>query len=1130
MADEKKAPMKLLADVSLEKVYEDEQLMQIKKDGKMLWGKHSSLTRRGVAYMDSLAAVAPQTEITQIRTPTEQLSDEEPETAESCPLRTPSEELLPAEDEKPAKIVEQPAYAYLNNRYAKFVVTGQEYTLDEFLKNKLDEDDISEVRIPLSCKSCDQPWRTQSIYKTVPNPVPPPTENRKNEHFDVCLDGPYSPTIQEWVGVEVVRCCDNPETLYKSLLFEVEKDVPKPSPDLAEIQRAYDTLVAPLVRVVELRAPKTAQGTYSGFYNSAELVKDTFALSSIETTPNCYWTLQPIKAESCKAENNTKPYSKKGALASDKMIAGYAYIPIDFDPRRKGTVSSTDDEKKSAYDLAVIVRRFLAARDIESILADSGNGYHLLILVSLLNTPAVVLLIKSLLETLNRCFGTNEVDIDETLFNPSRILKAYGTTARKGKHTNERPWRVTKILDVPSSLVLVPENKLRELLAELQTQPQPEHVSQTQMQIPASAPAAAAERTQDAAWASVNGEPIPHGKHDTELHRIAWRLRYDGKNEVEIYDSLVAICEARCVDYGEDYKEMCRKHAHDAAKQITGEQKRDNETPLVGGRLAGSQSNEQSTKQPNEQPWMEGGFVCQGGPPSAQASSAQALVANLQQEHSEVTAAAEKAGQDYDDKLAESAEYPLHIWKGTAYYEYALLACGEGKKANFIPAAYHIGSLMTLVGAICGHRIAPEFSPSMPAHFFTVLLSDEGGKGKDTAMSWGRLCFEGTGLLYDAGLQKHQNIGAYNSDFGSARALITKFAEYHSILQEYSELTTLTEKFDIQGSGESFLNFLLSSYDSVKPRWSLVQGVKLPANLPEKINDSLIGCTVRKKWEDKIQGDRYETLIQRLNIIHSDETRTVPTLCDPDTTQIRKRLMSRIGLLEEYKLVWHYSDEAQALINRWHDELAERQAVIRERGTNEFEAFERIQVFAHRIVGHLALWLAPPPVADGVEVKPAYLNNGATEKDGSPVPMVRRSEGADKHWTVKVPADWLARAIEASEYLINIRMGLVPPPGFGIRGRIQNQIKKWAQILKDVSWPDLQRRAGLYKFDYDDAEKCLKAVERAGFVDVKYDPSDSTNRRKWVIRWIGGGNVLNKRMWKENRGGKRKNSGRGEKG
>jgi hypothetical protein len=67
--------------------------------------------------------------------------------------------------------------------------------------------------------------------------------------------------------------------------------------------------------------------------------------------------------------------------------------------------------------------------------------------------------------------------------------------------------------------------------------------------------------------ASVNGEKIPRGQHDNELHRIAGKLRGIGLEEEAIYDALVEICEKRCEDYGSDYLDMCRKHAHNSAEK-----------------------------------------------------------------------------------------------------------------------------------------------------------------------------------------------------------------------------------------------------------------------------------------------------------------------------------------------------------------------------------------------------------------------------------------------------------------------------------------------------------------------------------------------------------------------------------
>jgi hypothetical protein len=69
--------------------------------------------------------------------------------------------------------------------------------------------------------------------------------------------------------------------------------------------------------------------------------------------------------------------------------------------------------------------------------------------------------------------------------------------------------------------------------------------------------------------AEVDGPPIPHGSHDNTLRDIARKLRgVEGLDEEELYERLVAICEKRCVNYGADYLDMCRKHARNTAAKF----------------------------------------------------------------------------------------------------------------------------------------------------------------------------------------------------------------------------------------------------------------------------------------------------------------------------------------------------------------------------------------------------------------------------------------------------------------------------------------------------------------------------------------------------------------------------------
>jgi len=69
---------------------------------------------------------------------------------------------------------------------------------------------------------------------------------------------------------------------------------------------------------------------------------------------------------------------------------------------------------------------------------------------------------------------------------------------------------------------------------------------------------------------TVTGEIIPYGQHDNELHRIAGRLRHDGLEEEAIYNALIEVVEKRCENPGSDFRDMCRKHAHNICMKPIG--------------------------------------------------------------------------------------------------------------------------------------------------------------------------------------------------------------------------------------------------------------------------------------------------------------------------------------------------------------------------------------------------------------------------------------------------------------------------------------------------------------------------------------------------------------------------------
>lgn len=147
------------------------------------------------------------------------------------------------------------------------------------------------------------------------------------------------------------------------------------------------------------------------------------ALELSEQSPAVYVTMNPIRPG--------MPTGRvtRGAKAED--IVRRRWMLVDIDPVRPVDTSSTDAEKAAAMRLAIDVREDLSARGWPApIVADSGNGWHLLYRVDLPADDGG--LIRRVLIGLAQRFDTPEVKIDRKVFDPCRIVKVYGTMTRKG--------------------------------------------------------------------------------------------------------------------------------------------------------------------------------------------------------------------------------------------------------------------------------------------------------------------------------------------------------------------------------------------------------------------------------------------------------------------------------------------------------------------------------------------------------------------------------------------------------------------------------------------------------------------------------------------------------------------------
>jgi P4 family phage/plasmid primase-like protien len=178
------------------------------------------------------------------------------------------------------------------------------------------------------------------------------------------------------------------------------------------------------------------------------------ALRAVESEPSqykaAYFTLNPLKLPTGIPVNPASLHpSTNAASASD--IERRVWLLIDCDPPRQSKTNSMAEEKQGAREEAERIREWLRSQGWpEPILADSGNGWHLLYRIEMPNDEASKALLERFLVRLKQLFPM----VDSGNFDAPRLCKLYGSWARKGEHSDERPWRRSCIVEQGSGMVV----------------------------------------------------------------------------------------------------------------------------------------------------------------------------------------------------------------------------------------------------------------------------------------------------------------------------------------------------------------------------------------------------------------------------------------------------------------------------------------------------------------------------------------------------------------------------------------------------------------------------------------------------------------------------------------------------
>jgi hypothetical protein len=156
----------------------------------------------------------------------------------------------------------------------------------------------------------------------------------------------------------------------------------------------------------------------------------------------------------CRAYNRMRAMHE-GECTKDPQIVKRRWILIDCDQlERDAGVLASDEEHDAAIERAGEVFDYLretyALEPGELVLADSGNGAHVLVRMDLPNTEETRDQVKGFLEDLASRFDDSLIKIDRSCFNAARLCKFYGTRIGWGDDVPRqgRVRRLSRILEV----------------------------------------------------------------------------------------------------------------------------------------------------------------------------------------------------------------------------------------------------------------------------------------------------------------------------------------------------------------------------------------------------------------------------------------------------------------------------------------------------------------------------------------------------------------------------------------------------------------------------------------------------------------------------------------------------------
>ena len=239
-----------------------------------------------------------------------------------------------------------------------------------------------------------------------------------------------------------------------------------------EALRAIGTIFDP-GDVIEIRAldvgrdQEHAGSTRAGYFNFENSEAIAKALRSVDgRAEGVYVVLNRLNPELLARSDNRLKVRPKNTT-TDADIIEWRWLYIDADATRPAGISATSAEHEAALERVQTIREHLNGRGWpEPIHGDSGNGGHLLYRLPPLELKRAGDLVKRCLKGLSARFSDSVVKVDESTATPARLCKLYGTVARKGDSTSDRPHRRSALIETPERIEAVTVEALEALASE----------------------------------------------------------------------------------------------------------------------------------------------------------------------------------------------------------------------------------------------------------------------------------------------------------------------------------------------------------------------------------------------------------------------------------------------------------------------------------------------------------------------------------------------------------------------------------------------------------------------------------------------------------------------------------------